>query len=121
MELDRGCLRDERDTRMRHEPAQHLSLLKILFAVLVCTFPRVFIDHIFIARHLQVVHLDRSIYVNIFLVRARLDIPHKERAHRTFSCLFTFFAELREKSVYIIFYINLRTVAHISDLPDIFR
>ena len=66
-------------------------------------------------------HLDCSIYVDILFIRSRLDISHKESSHWSLSRLLAFFAQLCEKRIHIILHINLRAVAHISNLSDISR
>ena len=71
------------------KPAQHFSVFKILFTVLICIFPCFIIDHVFIADQLQVVHLNRTIYVYIFLILALLHISYEKCTDRSVLRLVT--------------------------------
>ena len=121
MQLHRRPVRFKRRARVNDEPAEHLPVIKKLLAVLIPVFPRIIIDHIIRAGHLQLMHLDRAIYIDIITRIPGLHVPHQKSAHRNISGFYTFLTQLTKKRIYIILNIDLRIVAHIADLPDIFR
>ena len=115
-----ALVRHQRNPLLGHEPPQHLAVLKILLAVLIRLLPRIFINHILISGQREIMHLYRAVDIYILLIPAFLHISHEESSDRAASRPLTFLAELYEKGIHIILHIDLRAVAHISYLTNIF-
>ena len=116
----RTLVRHQGYALLGHEPPQHLAVLKILLAVFIGLLPGILIDHILISGHREIMHLYRAVDIYILLFPAFLHISHKESADRAASRPLAFLTKLCKEGVHIILHIDLRAVAHISYLTNIF-